>query len=383
MKIGFLINPIAGMGGSVALKGTDNLAQEAIKLGAKPVSPIRADSFFQTLHLVGDSEFKENLLFLVPQDPMGEQIIKHYSFKYEITQKSTTKDITTAEDTKKAVKLFESKKVDLIIFVGGDGTSVDIGTAILQDTPMLGIPSGVKTYGSVFSHSPEEAVVILQSFYNNKKVNTAELLDLDENQYKMGIISISLKGLVFVPAVPEFFQNAKERVESSSSELFALEGIAKEILDILSEKKGKKIVIIGPGSTFNPFAAMLQINRSVLGVDVIEFSESENCKIIIGDAREDQIFEIMKASNTVFLLLTPIGGMGYLLGRGNHQLSPRILKKIPKENILIACSNQKLQTIKDQLLRVDTIDKSFNQSMRGFIRVITNHGEMKMIKVIH
>ena len=383
MLIAFLINPIAGMGGTVALKGTDGLAQEAIKLGAQPVSPVRADLFFQTLQLIDDTAFKENLSFIVPPEPMGEQIIKKFSFNYKTIGLVINKAFTTAEDTRKSVELFENEKVDLIIFVGGDGTSVDVGTAVLHDTPILGIPSGVKTYGSVFSHSPEEAVSILRSFILNKEVNTAELLDLDEHQYKLGIISISLKGIVFVPASPEYFQNAKERVESSSSELFALEGIAKEIIDILTQQKGKKIVIVGPGSTFNPLAAMLRVKRSVLGVDIVAFSEQMACTIIVRDAREDQIFDILGQSESIFLLLTPIGGMGYLLGRGNHQLSPRVLQKIPKENILVACSNQKLQTIKNQVLRVDTIDKNFNLSLAGYIRVITNLGEIKMVKIIH
>lgn len=383
MKIGFLINPIAGLGGTVALKGTDNLANEAIKLGAKPVSPIKAEIFLENLFSLSDSELLTNILFLVPEDPMGSQIVSKFKFKYEIIPLNNKSKKTTAEDTKNIIKYLEKVNVDLIIFVGGDGTSIDIGTTIQKDTPILGIPSGVKTYGSVFSHSPEEGVSILQSFYKNKVTITAELLDLDEKLYKKGVISIALRGLASIPAYPNYFQQAKERIESTDSERMDLESIADEILDQIRANEDKLLLIIGPGSTFSPFAEKIQVSRSILGVDCVEFHDSKSFLMIKRDATENDIFNLLPKYNAIFLLLTPIGGMGYILGRGNHQISPRILRKIPKGNILIACSQRKLSTIKDKSLRIDTIDRNFNLSMEGFIRVIIGLGEFEMVKVTH
>lgn len=383
MKIGFLINPIAGLGGTVALKGTDGLAKQALQLGAKPVSPVRAESFFETLDKACSNDIRETLEFYCPPAPMGEQVLAKFSFKYKIIPMSFQTQDTTAEDTKTAIKLFEKEQVDAIIFVGGDGTSVDVGTTIANETPILGIPSGVKTYGSVFSHTPEEAVTILLSFHASHHKDLADLLDLDEQAYKQGIISISLKGSVFVPAYPQYFQNAKERVQSSDSEIENLNRIAEEVIETISTEPGKKLVIIGSGSTFTPLGEKLRVERSVLGVDCFEYSENGSSKTLVRDAREDQIYDLLSHYTTIFLLLTPIGGMGYILGRGNHQISPRILKCIPKEHLLICCSSKKLATLKDGVLRIDTPNKEFNLSMTGFIKVIIDIDQRTMIRVVH
>ena len=383
MRIGFLLNPIAGLGGTVALKGTDGLSNEAIRLGAKPVSPTRANMFFEVLEKNCIPELKEKFLFLVPKDPMGEQIIKKYTFNYKTIDVPFQPAETTSQDTKNSIKFFENEQVDIILFVGGDGTSVDIGTSIQQKTPLLGIPSGVKTYGSVFAHTPEEAVTVLLSFQSSKRVADAELLDLDESLYKKGVISISLKGIVSVPAFPKYFQNAKERIENNESEEDNLSRIADEIIGIISETSDKKLLIVGPGSTFSPLEKKIGIIRSVLGVDCLEFNEKQQWRLVLSDAREDQIFNLMSQYNNIYLLITPIGGMGYIFGRGNHQVSPRIVKMIPKENILICSTIQKLNTIKDGILRIDTSDETFNISMTGYIKVITDIDQRRMIKVIH
>lgn len=383
MKVGFVINPIAGMGGTVALKGTDGLIKEALNLGATPVSPIRAELFFSYLSRTVQIETKSEILFLTPSSPMGEQIVSKFSFNYKIINLNIDHRITTPQDTKDAVRLFEQEQVDLIIFVGGDGTSIDIGMSLTKETPILGIPSGVKTYGSVFSHTPEEAASVLLSFNQSKASNNAELLDLDEKLYNKGIISIELKGYVHVPAFPHYFQHAKERVEHNESEEGILEGISEEIYDLITSIKSKKLLIIGPGSTFNPFASKIGIIRSILGIDCIECSEDGKFKTIISDAREDQIFSLLNRYHDVFILVTPIGGMGYIFGRGNHQISPRIVNKVSKNNLLIACSPQKLSTIQEQTLRVDTSNETFNREISGYIRVITNFGESRMVKVIH
>ena len=383
MKVAFLINPIAGLGGTVALKGTDGLAKEAIRLGATPVSPVRAETFFRTLDKQISNDIRKELNFFVPKSPMGEQIISKFTFKYDILSVPNQNNETTAEDTKIAVKYFEEQKVDLILFVGGDGTSIDVGTSITNKTPILGIPSGVKTYGAVFSHSPEEAVTILLAFFRTKSIQEAELLDLDEEQYKKGLISISLKGIAKVPAFPEFLQHGKERVEITESEENTLERIADEILDILSMVKTPPLIIIGPGSTFSPLGRKMNISRSILGVDCVTVNNQGNFTMLIKDAREDQIFNLLTEYTEIFILITPIGGMGYILGRGNHQISPRIVKKVLKKHLLIACTKRKLKTIMNEALRIDTSDEELNSQMNGYIRVITDVNEQQMVRVIH
>lgn len=74
MKIGFLINPVAGMGGSVGLKGTDGLVEEALKLGATPIACERAKKCMEELEI--------DLVVLTCSSEMGEDaVIKQ---RYEV-----------------------------------------------------------------------------------------------------------------------------------------------------------------------------------------------------------------------------------------------------------------------------------------------------------
>ena len=162
-----------------------------------------------------------------------------------------------------------------------------------------------------------------------------------------------------------------------------LSRIADEIISIISETSEKKLVIVGPGSTFSPLGKKISITRSILGVDCIELDENQHFKLIIKDAREDQIFNLISHYTNIYLVITPIGGMGYIFGRGNHQVSPRIVNMIHKDQILICSTNRKLNTIKDGILRIDTSDKIFNNSMTGYMKVITDVDQRRMVKVIH
>ena len=152
MKVGFIINPIAGMGGRVGLKGTDNVLEEAIRRGAKPVAEERAIEFLKNVKINK---------FYTCSGPMGENAFSKLNdmgikkIKTEIVY-NLKNDVTTAEDTKKSAELM-AKIVDIIVFVGGDGTACDIYDAIDAKLPILGVPAGVKMYSAVFAYTPRDA----------------------------------------------------------------------------------------------------------------------------------------------------------------------------------------------------------------------------------
>jgi len=186
-KIGFIVNPIAGMGGKVALKGTDGMEEKAIQLGAKPVAPLRAKEFLKALH----GKFH----LYTCSSHMGENIVRECKIPAQIIYHC--KETTTPKDTKNAAKIM--RNLDLLIFVGGDGTARDIIDAIDRDIPLLGVPSGVKMYSAVFAITPHEAAMVTNRFLQGLPVVEKEVLDIDEDAFRKDILKVSLKGYALVP----------------------------------------------------------------------------------------------------------------------------------------------------------------------------------------
>jgi predicted polyphosphate/ATP-dependent NAD kinase len=367
------------MGGKFALKGTDGeeILEKALALGAKPITPEIAISFLEKY----SKNIQEDISFLVAPAPMGHQIFVTFPNVPRNKLKIDLDNQTTSVDTIKIVGIFCDLNVDLILFLGGDGTSVDIYKGLTKEIPILGIPCGVKTYGEVFSHNIEEAISILQDFAFQQTTHTADILDLDEEEYRKGNLKVEVKGQVLVPNYPEYFQQTKSPSFSTSETEETNKRITDYLIHKVKSEKNKCPIILCPGSTFNQFSKMLNIERSLLGVDVI-FEES----LIIKDATEPEIYDYCFKGNFIkspIIIITPIGSMGYLFGRGNHQISPRILKKVPKENIWIVASHQKLNRIQGGILRVDTKDQEVDTYLTGYFKVIVDREEYKMIKVVH
>jgi predicted polyphosphate/ATP-dependent NAD kinase len=377
--IGFLINPIAGMGGKVALKGTDTkeILCEAIKRGATPVSPLRAQKFLQEF----SRRTHENCLFLVPPAPMGAQLFQELKQLNFSQLNVILNEPTSAADTRIVVRMFCKLNVELIIFVGGDGTSVDISESIEHDVPVIGIPSGVKTYGEGFVHNPEEAALVVAVYLKNPATRAADVLDLNEDDYRKGKLTLVTKGAFKVPNLPQYFQSTKSSTNADLDEDETLKRIASYLQELIAEEDEETPVIIGPGSSLKYLATALSISRSILGVDIYYKG-----KLLAKDAQEKEIFSLCfehPRANPPIVIVTPIGGLGYLFGRGNHQFSARILSKIPKDNIWVVATRRKLSTLQGGVLRVDTEDSQINASLAGYIRVIVDRAEYQMVKMVN
>src|SRR3990172_1125069 len=267
LKIGFLVNPIAGMGGKVALKGTDGqeILEKAIRLGAAQISPERACEFLRNyVRLASRCDL------MTPPGVMGEELAKKTKVpRYTVLEISLASP-TTSEDTRNVVRALEAVPVDLIVFVGGDGTSVDVLLAASGDIPVLGIPSGVKTYGEVFAHSPQEGAEIVQHFLDEPRTRSADVIDLDEAAYRSGRLDITLKGQLLVPDFPRFLQSAKSPSQDVFDEQSNLERISEFLEALMQAESEKSAFIVGPGSTFNHLAMRLRVPRTLLGVDIIQ-----------------------------------------------------------------------------------------------------------------
>jgi predicted polyphosphate/ATP-dependent NAD kinase len=371
MKIGFIVNPIAGMGGRVGLKGTDHMLKDAIKRGAEPIAPRRATEFLQKLKQ--DTAQSEVEVLACP-GIMGENEAEAAGFPVQALSMAFGRE-TKAEDTKTAVKLLTAKKVDLIVFVGGDGTAKDVFDAMqgFGAVPVLGVPSGVKMYSGVFAISPADAVDVVLAFAQKQaEVAEFEVMDADEEAIRNGAFAVKLHGFLKVPFVPLRIQGSKMVSPETLDEKDSQNAIAKFIVE---EMKPEATYILGPGTTVRCIAEMLGVNKTLLGVDIYR-----NGKVTL-DVDEKRLLEEVKNSKDTWIILSPIGHQGILLGRGNQQISPAIVRLVGKERIVVAATRSKLQNIEGNVLRVDTGDAEADNMLKGYIRVVTDYREWRLTQV--
>ncbi|KTG11700.1 ATP-NAD kinase family protein [Haloferax profundi] len=353
MRIGVVVNPVAGMGGRVGLKGTDGKVEEAKKRGAEPRAPARASRALSRLY---DAEPDTEVLTW--GDPMGASLVEDAGFDPEVLGEPDG-DETDASDTTAAVTAFVDAGVDLVLFVGGDGTAADVADALDgSDVPMLGVPAGVKVYSSVFAISPEDAAVVATTF---ERTEAREVMDIDEDDYRAGEVHPELRAVAHVP-VAEDLQSSKQTSTGTVEALAA--GVADDI------RAGEGVTyVLGPGSTVGAVKAELGIDGSPLGVDVYRDGE-----VLVRDATEAEILEHLGERNVI--VVTPIGGQGFVFGRGNPQLSPDVIRQC---DVSVVASRSKLDTI--PVLRVDTDDTELDEELRGWTKVRVGRVERRMMKI--
>ena len=367
---GFVVNPIAGMGGRVGLKGTDNVVEEAIKRGAEPVSEVRASQMLKALIRARD-QYKRDfpVKWVTVSGKMGADILEESGFhpkEYDIVY--TCSDPTTRKDTQKACTEFEKLNVELIIFCGGDGTARDIYEVVDARIPLLGIPSGVKMHSGVFSVNPESASEVVLAFTEGKLgLSETEIMDLDEELYRKGEWAIKLHGIARTPFEDTYIQSAKAIIRGPSEE-----ESKKEIADyILEEMDSDTLYILGSGSTLKTIGEAIGIDKTLLGIDAV-FDK----KLIFKDANEKQLLDLLGKYDHATLIVSPIGAQGFILGRGNLQLSPDVIREIGIDNVCVVATPSKLQAL--DALRVDTQDKELDSAFREkkFLRVIIGYHMM-------
>jgi len=352
--IGLIINPVAGLGGTVGLKGTDGLAERAVELGAVPQSETRA--LRMLTHLQRE--------VCTCQGIMGAEAAEKAQIPYKIVYNPSHP--TTREDTIKAARIMQDY-VDLLVFCGGDGTAQDISSTV--DIPILGIPAGVKMYSGCFAVTPESAAGIVNQFCDGMcGVHHTEILDIDEELYRQGILSISLKGYAQVPY---------SRTVQSSKSLIPDDGyqkreIAAFITELISEDT---VYIIGAGTTTKAIGDFLNVDKTLLGVDVFRGKH-----LIKKDCSEKDILDILQKEKKAKIIVSPIGGQGFIFGRGNQQLSPSVISRVGAPNIIIVAAPEKL--VSTPVLHVDTGDLYMDRALEGEYLVVCGYRLAVRKKVI-
>ena len=368
-KIGLIVNPIAGMGGSTALKGTDGAAAltRARALGAELLAPARAGRALA--RLAADAG---KVPILAAPGVLGADIAKDLGFQPEAIEGKAAAE-TTAEDTRRAALALRERGVSLLLFAGGDGTARDILDAVGSEFPILGIPAGVKMQSAVFAISPEAAgqLAALLTADRDGRISfrQAEVMDIDEEGLRAGRVSARLYGYARVPFERRLMQNPKA---GGPAEDVTLEGLCREIAE---EMVPGLIYVIGPGTTTQRVLHHLGLEGSLLGVDAVL-----DGKLLGRDLTGPALASLVRERPTR-IILGIIGGQGYSFGRGNQQIGPAVIRAVGRENIILLASQQKILALGENRLLADTGDPAVDALLRGYIRVRLAPGRSTMMRI--
>jgi predicted polyphosphate/ATP-dependent NAD kinase len=367
-KLGLIVNPIAGLGGRVGLKGSDGLdiQARARELGAVPQSLDRAAQALEKLQpLKGEIE-----LVTYPAE-MGADAARAAGFEPVVIGSIKSGD-TTPADTQQAAKEMQALGVELLLFAGGDGTARDIYTAVGDKLPVLGIPAGVKIHSAVYAANPgsagELAALYLQGQVSSLK--EGEVMDLDEEAFRQGVVSAKLYGYLQIPFQRRLVQSLKSA--NPASERATLEAIAYHVIDQMEEDCP---YIIGPGTTTRVIADLLDLPKTLLGVDVVL-----NKALIATDVGESELLQLIDG-RPAKIVVTLIGGQGYIFGRGNQQLSPEVIRRVGRENIIVISTPEKIYALDGRPLLVDTGDPAVDGMLSGYIKIVTGYNHTMVYKV--
>jgi predicted polyphosphate/ATP-dependent NAD kinase len=370
--LGLIVNPIAGMGGRVGLKGTDGpgTAERARALGATPLSAARAQAALAVIaeRLAGRIEV------VTAPGEMGEAVARTAGFSPRIVDRVDSGE-TTARDTEEAARAMAELGVDLLLFAGGDGTARNVCAAVGTTIPALGIPTGVKMHSAVYATHPRTAGELAARHLAGPALTCreAEVMDIDEEAFRAGRVSARLYGTLLVPQERRLVQGLK--AGSGGGDAADLGGIAAEIVGRMGDGG---LWIVGPGTTTRAIAERLGAPKTLLGVDL--FSRGE---LVAADVTEAQILAHLDHLDgaPVRIVVTPIGGQGFLFGRGNQQLSAEVIRRVGKPNVVVVATAGKLAALRGDPFLVDTGEAAVDALLAGYLRVVTGYGVETVYRV--
>jgi predicted polyphosphate/ATP-dependent NAD kinase len=366
LRIGLIINPLAGLGGSLALKGSDgpelraeaqshdeawrHRARDRVQRALQPL--LQGQAHFEIVSWAGE---------------MGAELLQELGIDALVLGPEAA-GLSTAEDTRSAAQAMREAGVHLILFAGGDGTARDIYDAIGDACPVLGIPAGVKMHSGVFAVSPEAAGELLLELCRGGLVGlqAREVRDIDEEAFRHDRVRSRFYGEMLVPGEGRYLQHTK--VGGRESE----ELVAADIGAWLAETMEPGVTyLVGPGSTTAAIMAELGLENTLLGVDVVRDGE-----VLASDADEEQLLACLaQMPGPAQIVVTAIGGQGHVFGRGNQQFTPRVIRAVGLENICIVAAKSKIARLEGRPLLVDTDDPHLDRALSGYRAVITGYDD--------
>jgi predicted polyphosphate/ATP-dependent NAD kinase len=268
---------------------------------------------------------------------------------------------TTAADTRNACLACIGAGAIMIVFCGGDGTARDVFNAAGMQVPILGIPAGVKMYSSVFTIDPSAAGGVMEKA-GSLPARDAEILDVDEEEYRKGTLSTRLYGIARVPVLDDLVQQSKQVIEEREEER-AKKEIARFMAEVLL---ADTTYILGAGTTTAGIAEQLGLDKTLLGVDIIR-----NGEIVRKDADEQALLAILDRDPDARIIVSPIGAQGFIFGRGTQQISAGVIRRVGVNNVIVVATPAKCSAT--PLLHTDTGDPALDAAFGETIQVVSGY----------
>ncbi|MBW4708415.1 NAD(+)/NADH kinase [Roseobacter sp. YSTF-M11] len=366
MRIGLVVNPFAGLGGAVGLKGTDGpgTVTEALRRGAQAKAGARARLALSRL-----ADRVPGAEIILAAGSLGEDWARGLDLDTVITPGSNLTG--TARDTKAAVRAMGA--LDVIVFAGGDGTARDVAS-VAEGAALLGIPCGVKMHSGVFAVSPQSAGAMMADLTASPDritwADDAEVMDIDEEALRRGILAPRLYGYARVPVSCTLMQAAKGGPRQDAAS--ALSSAARGIVDGMEDRT---LYIIGPGTSAGSVMRAAGHTATPLGVDALL-----NRKRVAQDA-DDAALCALAEGRDVRVVLGVTGQQGFLLGRGNQQIGPALIAKAGRDGLIILATEDKLTSLAHPRLLIDTGDPDLDAELTGFVRVATGANREMMMRI--
>ena len=361
-RLGVIVNPYAGIGGALALKGSDGKAirEKALAMGAKQRANEKMASALSVI-----TAMNAQVQIKTVGGEMGQSVCEALGLACKVIYQPSEKQ-TEPEDTISAARALVDAGIDLLLFAGGDGTARNICDSVGNDVSVLGVPAGCKIHSGVYSVTPTAAGEVVAMMIRGELVSEmdAEVRDIDEDAFRDGKVIARHFGEMRVPNELTYVQAVK--MGGREEEALVLDDIAAYVTELMEEEP-ETTFVMGSGSTVGCIMDALGLENTLLGVDVVK-----NGKHIASDVTADTLLSLT-ADGPVKIILTVIGGQGHILGRGNQQLSAELVRRVGKENLLIVATKQKLQSLEGRPLRLDTGDASLDKALAGPTTVITGY----------
>lgn len=365
LKLGLIVNPLAGVGGSVGLKGSDgaDIVAEAVRRGAAPQAQARAA---RALSFLKDQPVE----LLVWAGAMGAASATAAGLPCQVLGEAEAD--TSAQDTRRAVTELLAAGVDLLVFAGGDGTARDVLAVLDRPLPVLGVPAGCKMHSGVYANNPEDAGRLLHKLVTGGLVELveAEVRDIDESAFRAGVVRARHYGSLLVPRSEGLMQQVKSA--GHNSEAVTLTELAAYVIDNMEVGAD---YLMGSGTTVGEIMQQLGLPNTLLGVDLVRDGELVGSDLAAADILE------LTGERPLHALLTVIGGQGHLFGRGNQQFSPEVIRRIGRDRLHIVASRHKLTSLNGQPLRLDTGDALLDRELAGWVQVIVGYDEKLLYRL--
>ncbi len=393
--LGLIVNPVAGIGGAVALKGSDGAetVRLALARGAVPRASERAEAALRVL-----AASPHGFRLLAAPGVMGEVEARATGLDFDVVivapgggasvpagATHAAAGATTSADTREAARRMIAAGVDLILFAGGDGTARDIYDALAGPAsaagarprdlvPVIGIPAGCKIHSAVYAATPAAAGELARRYVEGAVTRLADLevMDIDEEAFRAGEVRSRLYGFLRVPEDRRLMQGVKVGGRGLT-DAAAAQSIAERVVEGM---RPGRLYLIGPGTTTRAIKDRLGLRGTLLGVDAV-------CdgRLVARDATEAEILALLLRGRQATIVVTVIGGQGYIFGRGNQQLGPSVIRRVGVENVVVAATQGKLTGLSSGSLRVDTGDNELDALLRGHRRVVTGYAEEAVLRV--